>query len=128
MSYPLQVTSSDAFSGTATSWTLLPSLELQFNTPITQHVLLNVSISRVQHSDKDVATYFRLVVDGNQVGYTNIGDHSGWNFRIVHFHKVVTLQPGTHKVSVEYCTQKGTAGFYADTNGWQERTLSAVFV
>jgi hypothetical protein len=86
-------------------------------------------ISRVQHGNGWTNSAFRLLVDGQPIGYTNTGEHYGWQYRAVALRAASKrLKKGPHSVEMQVRTQRGKVYFINDGNGFQQRRLSAMVI
>jgi len=86
-------------------------------------------ISRVQHGNGWTNSAFRLTVDGKPIGYTNTGEHYGWQYRAVSVRAASEkLTKGPHTIEMQVRTQRGKAYFINDGNGFQQRRLTAMVI
>jgi len=92
-------------------------------------VLVFADINRVQHSNGWTNSVLRITVDGQEIGYTNTGEHYGYQYRAVSLRAASgRLKRGEHTIEVQAKTQHGRAYFISDGNGFQQRRLTALIV
>jgi len=92
-------------------------------------VFVVADISRVQHSNGWTNSRFQLSVDGMPIGYTNTGEHYGWQYSGVSVRAASgSLKAGQHTIELQAATQRGRLYFLSDGNGFQQRRLSAIVV
>lgn len=116
----------DQMDGTSTDWANLPTrMEMEVEIPSKHdNMMVLVSMSRVQHDQPQTNTVFRVVVDGNELAFTNTGGADGWQFAPIDLIGYTAVDGGeTVDVSVEYRTQRGTVMWPDDANAPQERQL-----
>ncbi len=117
----------DYMVGSSTAWANLPTpMEFKLRVPYDANLLVTAQFSRVQHSHGSINTAFRILVDGNEVATTNIGNSHGWGYDHISFQGLRGISKGHTHVEVQYKTQGGSIAWYNDANGAQERRLIAV--
>jgi len=116
----------------AQSYTDLPAPQMKITVAIpttNARLFVIADISRLQHSHAWTNSVLRVLVDGQEIGYTNTGEHYGYQYRAISLRatsKQLTIGP--HTVQVQARTQQGNLYFVNDGNGYQQRRLTALVV
>jgi len=116
----------------AQTYTDIPSPEMKISVGTATddaRLFVIADINRVQHSHGWTNTAIRVLVDGQEIGFTNTGEHLGWQYRAISLRATSKpLKAGAHTVQVQAMTQQGRVYFINDGNGYQQRRLMALVV
>lgn len=118
-------------SGSSTGWASLPTDMTLTLTTDASTLLIQADISRCQQTTASTLTTYRIIVDGVEAGTNNfcrtdLGEHSGWNFRPMHLSCPAVVTAGSHTVRVQYAVQAGTEQWIDDSNGAGSRELTVI--
>jgi hypothetical protein len=117
-------------TGTGTTFGPLPTaMTLDIETAGPATIVVDALISRVQHESSSSPTFFRVLLDGNEIGATGLGHTNSWSFQPMNLTAAGTVAAaGTHTVEVQYRLAGGRVNFHNDGNGGGRRRLTAMAV